>query len=290
MKLAGVSFDISKLPSKKEDWYNQVIAIILDLIKQECEIIVFPEYFLLSIASYSNAKAETEQLIFAYENIWRDFIPKLLSNLRGGKHFIVLGSGPYMEVLKSKSFFYNRSPIIVDGHIDSYDKIYLTPLENNLTGGKEIKIFNYRGYKICPLICFDIEHPHISSILKEQAIDFILVPSTTNNRYGSERVLRTASARSIELGACVFVVPLLGDCTFSNLINHNEGRQGFFLPAQECIKGELQQFSDYRTKSVDIRIYRLQEEMIKLAKEKNLETKPFHAIDPKINLKFVNLM
>lgn len=289
MKLGAVSFDISNLPPKKEDWYNQVIAIVLDLLKQQCEIIVFPEYFLLSIAVYANTKHENEQLTFAYENIWRDFIPRLMKNLRGTKHFIVLGSGPYMEVLKSKSFFYNRSPVLIDGHIDSYDKIYLTPWESHFSAGKEIKIFEYQGYKICPLICFDVEHPHISSLLKDQEIDFILVPSTTSNRYGSERVLRTASARSIELGACVLVVPLIGDCDFSTLIDHNEGRQGFFLPAQDCVKGELQQFSDYRMKSIDIKVYRLQEEMIKMVKEKNFETKPFHANDPKIELKYVNL-
>lgn len=288
MKITGISFDVSQLPPKKEDWFDQLTNIILDSLKHDSEIIVFPELMHLALGYYSPKKELKEQMIFASEAIWREYIPKLLKVLKGKKHFIVLGSGPYHEKMRNKDIFFNRAPIIKNGLIETFDKIYLTPWETQFTSGKQVKMFEYNGLNIVPLICFDIEHPKISIELKQKGVDLILVPSATSNKNGSERVLRCASARSVELGAAVFVVPVIGSISFNDLIDHNEGRQGLFLPAQESIKHNQIQYSDYRTKVTDAQSYRIEVDQIKKVKEQNEETKPFLSQDPILNFEIIN--
>lgn len=283
MKITGISFDVSQLPSTKEDWFDQLTNYILNAIKNESEIIVLPELMHLALGYYSPKKDLKSQLIYSSEAIWREYLPKLLKALKNKNHFIVLGSGPYHEKTKNSDIFYNRAPIISNGTIETFDKIYLTPWENNFKPGTTLKLFNYQGLTISPLICFDIEQPYLSTALKDKNVDLILVPSATNNKNGSERVLRCATARSVELGCAVFVVPVIGTITFNELIDHNEGRQGLFLPAQECIKHQQQQFSDYRLKQTDVVHFKLEVDQIKKVKEKNQETKPFLTVDQNLN-------
>ena len=49
-----------------------------------------------------------------------------------------------------------------DGTFQSYDKKHLFSLSDeptHYTAGKERIIINYKGWKICPLICFDLRFP-----------------------------------------------------------------------------------------------------------------------------------
>lgn len=66
-------------------------------------------------------------------------------------------------VIKANSYFYNRFVFVTpDGTIYSYDKRHTFTLagENKVykAGTKKV-IIDYKGWKICPLICYDLRFP-----------------------------------------------------------------------------------------------------------------------------------
>lgn len=281
MKIAGISFDLEEAPETLEKWFDQVNHLILNALKNQNQIVVLPELMHMSLAKYCKEKDLQSQIAFCAEVLWHDYIPQLLQKLPSTPHFIVLGSGPFQ---KSKNIFTNRAPIIMNGKVSGFDKIYLTPWEGCFIPGSTIQVYQFENLSIAPLICFDIEQPHISSFLKKENVDLILVPSATSNRNGSQRILRTASGRSIELGCAVFVVPVIGTIDYNELVDKNEGRQGLFLPAQECIHESQEQFSEYRARKTDSCSYELNREALKKVKENNGETKPFFTLDLELHL------
>lgn len=66
-------------------------------------------------------------------------------------------------VIEENKNFYNRAVFVhPDGAIETYDKRHCFSLageHKNYTAGKEKLIVNYRGWKICPLICYDLRFP-----------------------------------------------------------------------------------------------------------------------------------
>ncbi len=283
MKITGVSFDLSESLGSKHEWFARVKKIVIDSLSTGSDIVVFPELFTLGLALYSDTKALNTQLHFCSKAFWQEFLPDLQRELVAfPEHCVVLGSGPYHD--KNENVFYNRSAILMNGQLESFDKIYLTPWETCFKAGNSLKIFNYKGLRLCPLICFDIEQPHIAQYLKKENIHLIIVPSATTNVNGSERILRTASSRAIELGCAVFVVPVIGSIDYNELVDINEGRQGLFLPAQDIIQEQKVQYSVYKTSETDICHFSFNETILKKVKENNGETKPFLTKDRTLHI------
>lgn len=215
---------------------------------------------------------EQYKLIAAY--IENELLLKLAKELKGKDVCLCLGSGPRIQNNK----IYNTAFIWASNTWIHQDKIHLTPWEVDFTPGSSVQIFEFHKLKTCALICFDIEMPSLGVYLKRQEIDLILVPSATTNKNGNQRVNRCASARSIELGAAVITCPIVGDSK-CDLIDHSEGRAGFFLPAQELVVMEQESFSDYSDKKKVIAHFDLEVAMMKELKKKDQETKPYFKED-----------
>jgi len=66
-------------------------------------------------------------------------------------------------VIKENDQYFNRLFFVhPNGHIETYDKRHLFTLakENDqYTSGKERLIVLYKGWRICPLICYDLRFP-----------------------------------------------------------------------------------------------------------------------------------
>ena len=66
-------------------------------------------------------------------------------------------------IVNEKGQYYNRLVWMQpDGHFQTYDKKHLFSLSeepNHYTAGQERLIVEYKGWKICPLICFDLHFP-----------------------------------------------------------------------------------------------------------------------------------
>lgn len=80
--------------------------------------------------------------------------------------------------VKDKGQFYNRLYWVKpDGSFQFYDKRHLFRMGNEdqfYTAGPEKLIFDYKGWKICPLICYDLRFPVWSKNQKENSYDVLI--------------------------------------------------------------------------------------------------------------------
>ena len=276
-KITGISYSLENQPKTIGEWKDKLKSEIKDLIAQGTEILVYPELFLMSLAQYYPDHSESEQMEKISTFILDVLLVELGVELKHENIMLVLGSGP----IKGQDAFFNSCPVFVNGDWSFQNKIYLTPWEDCFSAGEEIKIFNFKNLKTAIVICFDIEQPYLAQKLKETGVHLILSPSATTNKNGNQRVNRCASSRAVELGAAVLTVPVVGtsEC---ELVDYNEGRQGFFLPAQDAIQTEQENYSAYSNKEHIVQTYEFSEETLIELKKKSFETKPFHKKDPEI--------
>jgi len=118
-------------------------------VSNEIDLVVLPEMFSTGFTMNPSEVWETMD----GETI------SLLKNLAKAKNFAITGS----LIIKENNTFYNRLVFIFpSGEIRNYDKRHLFSLageEKNYTAGNEKLIVDYLGWKICPLICYDLRFP-----------------------------------------------------------------------------------------------------------------------------------
>lgn len=269
MKITVVSYSLSQDPATLTEWKNKLLSEIKNLVSTGVDIILYPELFLMGLGRYFKTSSAKEEIEKVAEYITTDVLPAVAKEV--GNKVLILGSGPR----KDHDQIFNSAPVFHDGKVFFQDKLFLTPWETEFTAGTELKTFMVNGLKVAVVICFDSEQPDLAMKLKSHGIDLMLVPSATTNRNGSNRVNRCSSARSVELGAVVVTSPLVGDSP-CDLVDHNEGRQGFFLPAQDEVTADQETFSEYSSEKHIISQFSFDEKMILNLKKETSETKPFH--------------
>lgn len=268
MKVSVISYSLSNQPKSLKEWEERLITEINDL-STHSKIILYPELFLMGLSDYFVGLVEKQLLdIAAYT--YEKLLPKLTEILKDKNILLCLGSGPRVEDDK----LYNTSAIWVKDTWVYQDKIHLTPWETSFTPGNAVRLFEFENLRTACIICFDMEQPGLALYLKKAGVDLILCPSATTNKNGNQRVNRCASSRAVELGAAIFTSPLVGQSE-CELVDHNEGRQGFFLPAQEAVTVEQEQFSEYSDQKYVVQEYYLDTAMLKKLKEEDEETKPY---------------
>lgn len=273
MKISNVSYSLSHQPPTLKEWEDKLINEIQALIQDGAKIILYPELFLMGLSDYfpGELKKQYEEIASYTE---KNLLPKLTSIFKGKDLLLCLGSGP--RILEEK--IYNSSPIWVNDTWIFQDKIHLTPWEVDFTAGSQINYFLFHNLRVATVICFDIEQPGLALALKRSGVDLILVPSATANKNGNLRVNRCASGRSVELGAVVITSPLVGNSK-CELVDHSEGRQGFFLPSQEAVVVKQEQFSEYSLDEHVVEHYVIEVNMIRELKKVTDETKPYFKED-----------
>lgn len=121
----------------------------INAINEKVDLIVLPEMFTTGFTMNPNDVAETMQ----GETLL------LLKSLAKAKNSAITGS----LIIKEKNNFYNRLVFIFpSGEIQFYNKNHLFTLAGEdkvYASGKEKLIIEYLGWKICPLICYDLRFP-----------------------------------------------------------------------------------------------------------------------------------
>jgi omega-amidase len=116
---------------------------------EDVDLIVLPEMFSSGFTMNPKAVAETMK---GETILW-------LQHLAKAKNCAITGS----LVIKEKESFYNRLVFVFpDGKMQHYDKRHLFTLAGEdkiYTAGKEKLIVEYKGFKICPLVCYDLRFP-----------------------------------------------------------------------------------------------------------------------------------
>ena len=118
----------------------------------EIDLIILPEMFSTGFTMNPKAVAETMQ----GETVsW-------LQHLAKAKNAAITGS----LVIEENGNYYNRLVFVFpNGQIKTYDKRHLFSLAGEdkfYSAGTDKLIVDYKGFKICPLICYDLRFPVFS--------------------------------------------------------------------------------------------------------------------------------
>lgn len=124
----------------------------INAISENVDLIVLPEMFTTGFTMNPDVVAETMQ---GETILW-------LQTLAKTKSCAITGS----LIITENSNFYNRLVFVFpSGQIQFYDKKHLFTLAGEdiiFTSGKDKLIIEYKGFKICPLICYDLRFPVFS--------------------------------------------------------------------------------------------------------------------------------
>lgn len=149
------------------------------------DLIVLPEMFTSGFTMHPNLVAEPMQ---GETMVW-------LQKLAKAKNAAITGS----LVITDNGNFYNRLVFVFpSGEVQFYDKRHLFTLageDKKYTAGKDKVIINYLGWKICPLICYDLRFPVFARNSEEYDV-LLYVANWPNTRINAWDAL--LKARAIE--------------------------------------------------------------------------------------------
>lgn len=121
----------------------------IEAISEAVDLIILPEMFTSGFTMNAEAVAETMD---GKTLNW-------LKHLASKNNTAITGS----LVISENNNFYNRLVFVhPNGKIDTYDKRHTFTLAGEhkiYTAGESKSIINYNGWKICPLICYDLRFP-----------------------------------------------------------------------------------------------------------------------------------
>lgn len=136
----------------------------LDLIKEPTDIIVLPEMFTTGFTM------KPESLSEEHGGKGLQWMQKKAKE----KNCVLVGS----ISVKENNHYYNRLYWVnADGTFQSYDKRHLFRLGNehqHYTPGSKKLVIDYKGWKICPLVCYDLRFPVWSRNTKDNTYDVLL--------------------------------------------------------------------------------------------------------------------
>jgi omega-amidase len=174
----------------------------IDSIAETIDLIVLPEMFTSGFSMNPNEMAETMQ---GETILW-------LQSMAKAKNSAITGS----LIIKENNNFYNRLVFVFpSGEMRYYDKRHLFTLAGEdkvYASGKEKMIVDYLGWKICPLVCYDLRFPVFARNVEDYDL-LIYVANWPKLRVNAWDIL--LKARSVENMCYTIGVNRIG------LDNHN---------------------------------------------------------------------
>jgi predicted amidohydrolase len=177
---------------------------------EDVDLIVLPEMFSSGFTMNPKAVAETMQ---GETVLW-------LQHLAKAKNSAITGS----LVIEENGNYYNRLVFVFPtGEIKTYDKKHLFSLagENEFYAtGKDKLVLEYKGYKICPLICYDLRFPVFSRNVENYDV-LLYVANWPKPRVNAWDIL--LKARSVENMCYTIGVNRIGkDHNHNEYIGHSQ--------------------------------------------------------------------
>lgn len=112
------------------------------------DLVILPEMFTTGFTMNAHKVAEKK------EDKTLSWMKKMSSNYG----VMIIGSIPVME----KAHYYNRLFVVNNDQIEYYDKRHLFSMANEdqtYSSGNRSIVIDYKGWKIMPLICYDLRFP-----------------------------------------------------------------------------------------------------------------------------------
>ncbi len=230
MKIASAAYPLAKFHSW-DDYATNITSWVADAADQGADLLVFPEYSAMELASLNgDAALEIEPALAATASHLpaADELHDALAR-RFGVH-ILAGSAPAYDPCPRPV---NRARLFgPDGPLGAQDKQIMTMVERDMDvhPGAPLQVFDTPLARLGVLICYDVEFPDLGRALVEAGVEVILAPSYTEGPSGYWRVRIGAMARALE-GQCVSVqAPCLSDGVACPAMGTATGAAGVFGP------------------------------------------------------------
>jgi predicted amidohydrolase len=229
MKVATAAYPLDVLSSWAQ-YEDKIVAWVSKAAGQGAELLVFPEYGAMELATLSglDSAADLEASLYAVSDrlAEADDVHMRLA-AEHGVH-ILAASGPAATANRPV----NRARLMSSaGKCGVQDKQIMTRFEREtwrVQGGGPLQVFDTALGKIGILICYDAEFPLLGRALSD--CDFLLVPSCTEALAGYWRVRVGAMARALENQCVAIMSSVVGEAPWSEAVDVSTGAGGVFGP------------------------------------------------------------
>ncbi len=233
MKIAASAYQLDFLP----DWdayAAKITAWVRDAASEGADLLVFPEYGAMELASLGGA-AVAADLEAALHEVMRHgpAVEALHCALAAQFGVHILGaSGPAQADYAARPV--NRAVLYgPNGVIGHQDKQIMTRFERedwDIAPGQGLRVFETPLGCLGVVICYDSEFPLLARALVEAGAEILLAPSCTEALAGYTRVKVGAMARALE-NQCVCVhAPTVGPAEWCPAVDTNAGAAAIYGP------------------------------------------------------------
>ncbi|MCR9072329.1 MAG: carbon-nitrogen hydrolase family protein [Alphaproteobacteria bacterium] len=235
LKVATAQYPVGR-PESFEVWTQALTAWVEEAAGEGAELLVFPEYGGLELASTFGPEMEADLAgqIRAVGGLI-DAVDALHAELAARHGVHILAASLPVHAGELGGLAVNRARLIgPKGGIGIQDKRIMTPWERDIwgiTGNSAARVFDTEIGRIGVAICYDGEFPLIVRAMVAAGAELILMPSATETAAGAARIRTAALARALENQIPVVTSPTVGEAPWSPALDINRGAAGIFVPA-----------------------------------------------------------
>jgi predicted amidohydrolase len=221
------------------DWFDsfdayaaKITSWVADAAGQGAEVLVFPEYAAMELASLGGAAVAADLQGALHEVARHRGAADALHATLAARHGVVIlgGSGPVFTGARpvNRATLYGPKGII--GH---QDKQIMTRFERedwDVVPGGPLVLFDTPAARLGVVICYDSEFPLLARALAGAGAEVLLAPSCTETLAGYSRVRVGSMARALENQCAVVHAPLVGDAPWCAGVEANRGAAAIYGP------------------------------------------------------------
>ena len=194
LSIATIQFDVKWEDKQSNFRYVEQQLLLID---KATQLVILPEMFSTGFSMNPSLLAESME----GETVkWMTELAEKFSVALMGSIIVSENGNNFNRMIFAKP----------DGEIEFYDKRHLFRMgeeNNHYTGGKQRKIFNFLGWRICPQICYDLRFP----VWSRNRNDYDLLVYVASWPKARRKVWRTlAIARAMENQSYVAIANRVG--------------------------------------------------------------------------------
>lgn len=213
------------------DFVQNVMFFVDAADEYHCHYLVLPEFFTAQLFSTMPRDMDSRDAMFELSKKTPEYIDLFREQAEKYNLYIIAGTQP----VNREDKLYNVSHLFTPGgNFYTQDKLHITPAEREYFGiypGECLNVFDTALGRIAIQVCYDIEFPETSRLLKRSGTDIIFVPFSTDERKAYNRVRYTAQARAVENVVYVVISGNVGNLHTIKSYLINYGQSAIFSPS-----------------------------------------------------------
>lgn len=231
MKLAAAAYPLDWCPTWG-DYEAKIAAWVAEGAETGADLLVFPEYAALELASLGGeaVAADQEGVLVEAARHRANMDALFLALAKDHAVYILGGSGPVFTAERpvNRATLYGPEGIV--GHQDKQMMTRFEAEDWDVRPGNALQVFDTPFARLGVVICYDSEFPLLSRALVEAGVEVLLAPSCTETYAGFMRVRVGSMARALENQCVVVHAPLIGEAPKFAGVEMNRGRAAIYGP------------------------------------------------------------